>query len=96
MPLDEFWHGDMRLLSVYQKAYMRNKTYSAWVNGQYDYAAFSVAMANAFAKKGQSKVEYPKYDDPVEKYEKPKRKNFNAEYEFRKQQAEQQAWLFNR
>ena len=96
MSLNDFWHGDMRLLEVYQKAYLRNKTYTAWMNGQYDYAAFAVVMSNAFAKKGQSKEEYPKYDDPIEKYKKPKSRNFDSEYEFRKQQAEQQAWLFNR
>lgn len=96
MPLDEFWHGDMRLLEVYRKAYTRDKCYTAWLNGKFDYAAFSVTMANAFAKKGQSKAEYPKWQDPIEKEEKPKPRNFNAEYEFRKQQAEQQAWLFNR
>lgn len=96
MSLDDFWHGDMRLLNVYQKAYLRDRDYSAWANGQYANIAFSVVMANAFSKKGQSKAEYPKYSDPIDKIEKKKRSaNFDKEYEFRKQQAEQQMWLVN-
>ena len=69
MSLDDFWHGDMRLLNVYQKAYLRDRDYSAWANGQYANIAFSVVMANAFSKKGQSKAEYPKYSDPIDKIE---------------------------
>ena len=96
MPLDEFWHGDMRLLSVYQKAYMRDVSYKAWLQGQFNYAAFGVVLSNAFAKKGQKQAEYPKWVDPFEKFDKPKITKENVEEEFRKQQAEQNAWLFHR
>lgn len=96
MSLNDFWHGDMRLLEVYQKAYLRDKSYTAWTSGQYNYVAFSITMANAFAKKGQKKEEYPKWTDPIEKIEKPDPRKLKMEYEYRKQQAEQQAWLFNR
>lgn len=96
MPIDEFWHGDMRLLEVYQKAYMRDISYKAWLQGQYNSVAYGIVMANAFAKKGQKKAEYPQWVDPMEKYDKPKITKENLEYEFRKQQAEQNDWLFNR
>lgn len=96
MTLDEFWHGDMRLLEVYQKAYYRNISYSAWLQGQYNQIAYSIVMANAFAKKGAKKVEYPQWTDPMAKFNKPKITKDNLEYEFRKQQAEQQAWLFRK
>lgn len=96
MPLEEFWHGDMRLLECYQKAYLRNVSYTAWLNGQYNYAAFSTVIGNAFAKKGTKAQKYPSWSDPIEKVEKEKKKNItkdNLEYEFRKEQAKQQQWL---
>lgn len=96
MPLDEFWHGDMRLLSAYQKAHIRNQSYTAWLQGQYNYAAYGVVMANAFAKKGAKKEEYPSWVDPTEKLFKPKITRENVEQEFRKQQAQQNAWLFQK
>ena len=96
MTTHEFWHEDIRLLEVYQKAYYRNASYSAWVQGQYNHIAHAVVMANAFAKKGQQKAEYPEWKDPMEKYLKRKITKDNLEEEFRKQQAEQNAWLFNK
>lgn len=96
MPLDEFWHGDMRLLEVYQKAYFRDKSYTAWLQGQYNQVAYGVVMSNAFAKKGSKQAEYPQWKDPFEKFNKPKITKDNLEYEFRKQQSMQQSWLFNR
>ena len=96
MTEDQFWHGDMRLLEVYQKAYYRNNTYNAWLQGQYNYIAHSISLSNAFAKKGTKQAEYPQWKDPFEKSNKPKITKDNLEYEFRKQQAEQQAWLFNK
>ncbi len=95
MPLNEFWHGDIRLLGVYQKAYMREKSYNAWVQGQYNLVAFSTVMANAFAKKGDEKAEYPNWTDPMAKFEKPKITKDNLEEEFRKQQANEAIWLRN-
>lgn len=86
----------MRLLEVYQMAYMRDASYKAWLQGQYSQIAFSVVVANAFAKKGQTPAEYPQWQDPFEKFTKPQITKENVEEEFRKQQAEQNAWLFNR
>lgn len=96
MTAEEFWHGDMRLLEVYQKAYMRHISYTAWLQGQYNCVAYGIVMANSFAKKGQKKAEYPQWVDPMAKFSKPKITKENIEYEFRKQQAEQNDWLFNR
>lgn len=95
MPLHEFWHGDMRLLEVYRKAYMRNVSYSAWQQGAYVNAALSVSLSNAFAKKGAKKAEYPQWEDPVEKIEKKRDivTKDNLEQKFREQQIAQQDWL---
>ena len=96
MSYQEFWHGDMRLLEVYQKAYYRDISYKAWVQGQYSQMAFGVVLSNAFAKKGARQAEYPQWKDPFEKLYKPKITKENLEQEFRKQQAELQSWLFNK
>ena len=96
MSESQFWYGDTRLLEVYQKAYYRNMSYGAWLQGQYNQVAYGVVMSNAFAKKGSKQAEYPQWKDPFEKFNKPKITKDNLEYEFRKQQSMQQAWLFNR
>lgn len=96
MTPEQFWYGDIRLLKVYQKAYLDNKSYTAWVNGNYTNVAYSIALSNAFAKKGAKPVEYPQWKSPFEKLGKKKITKENLEQEFRKQQIEQNAWLFNR
>lgn len=96
MTENQFWHGDMRLLEVHQKAYYRDRSYSAWLQGQYNQVAYGVVLSNAFAKKGSKQAEYPQWKDPFEKFNKPKITKDNLEEEFRKQQSMQQAWLFNR
>lgn len=63
MPLDEFWHGDERLLSAYQKAYMRDKSFTAWANGLEHYRAICIALAD---NKGKGEKEYPKWSDPIQ------------------------------
>ena len=86
----------MRLLEVAQKAYYRDRSYNAWLQGQYNQVAYGVVMSNAFAKKGSKQAEYPQWKDPFEKFNKTKITKDNLEEEFRKQQSMQQAWLFNR
>lgn len=92
----QFWYGDTRLLEVYRKAYTRNTSYMAWLQGQSNYVAQSISLSNAFAKKGQKPIEYPQWNDPIKEVYKPKIDKNNLEEEFRKQQAEQQAWLFHK
>ena len=84
----------MRLLEVAQKAYYRDRYYTAWVQGQYNQVAYSIVMSNAFAKKGQKQAEYPQWKDPFEKFNKPKITKDNLDEEFRKEQARQHDWLF--
>lgn len=72
---------------------MRDKSYNAWVQGQYNCIAFGVALGNAFSDKGKKKAEYPNWIDPMERFEKPKITEDNLEEEFRKKQVSQNAWL---
>lgn len=96
MTTDQFWYGDLRLLQAYQKAYIRNVSYTAWCNGNYANMAHSISLSNAFAKKGAKQAEFPQWVDPFKKINKKKITKENLETEFRKQQIEQNAWLFNR
>ena len=71
MPLNEFWYGDIRLLAAYKKAYLSNTSYKAWLQGRYNFEAYSIVLKNAFAKKGTSSIDYPEWNaftiqfDPV-------------------------------
>jgi hypothetical protein len=95
MPLHEFWHGDMRLLQAYEKAYKRDKSYTAWINGAHIFEASSKAISNGNRTRQSDPVlEYGDWKDPIQK-PKPKITEENIEVEFRKQQADVMAWLFH-
>lgn len=97
MPLDEFWHGDIELLECYQKAYLRNKSYTAWLNGVHIYEAAYKAVSNCLRTKRSDPIEkYSDWKDPVESNNKKKMVIENVEKEFREQQVAQNAWLFGR
>jgi hypothetical protein len=95
MPLNEFWYGDIRLLGVYQKAYIRNISYTAWANGKFNSAAFGIVLSNAFAKKGTTPAEYPDWNDPIPTMPQEIITKENAETKFRELQASQNLWLHN-
>lgn len=96
MPLDEFWHGDLRLLEAYQKAYIRDKSYTAWLNGAYIFEANSKVSHNANRAKKSDKVEeYSQWKDPIAKKKKIITRE-NLEVEFRKEQFGLNAWLHDK
>lgn len=96
MPLDEFWHGDLRLLEVYQKAYLRDKSYTAWLIGAKVFEADSKVSYNANRTKKSDKVEqYDDWKDPIPSKRKNTFTRDNAEQEFRDSQVRQNAWLHN-
>lgn len=94
MPLEEFWHGDMRLFEVYQKAYERNISYTAWQQGLRTYIALDTVYYNYWGReKGEEKKNYPDWKDPIKQLQKPKITKENLEVEFRNEQIKQNAWL---
>ena len=94
MPLDEFWHGDMRLLDCYQKAYYRDRSYTAWINGAKSFEAHSKTIYNGFGRsKGAKAEQYEEWKDPFQKEKKNEICTDNVEIEYRRLQAEQQNWL---
>ena len=94
MPLNEFWHGDVRLLEAYEKAYLRNKSYTAWLNGVYIFEATNKAVSNGNRTKKSDPIEqYNDWVDPIKKKQKTQITQENLESEFRTSQANQNAWL---
>lgn len=97
MPLDEFWHGDTRLLQCYQTAYYRQMSYNSWMQGKFNHDAYAIVLHNAFEKESSKHIQYPEWKDPIETAEKQKAKQErtaeSVEIEFRQQQIEANAWL---
>lgn len=83
----------MRCLEARQKAYMRDKSYTAWLNGARMFEVNSKVTANANRTKKSDKVE--QYDDWKDPFENKKKKitQENLESEFRKEQFNQNSWL---
>lgn len=72
VPYDEFWYGDYCKLKYYENTYRLTKKMKnelLWLQGMYDYEAFSVTLARAFDK--HSKADYSK--KPYEIVEKTER-----------------------
>lgn len=61
MSFDEFWHDDVELLLVYEKAYYRRTSRTAWMNGLYNLQALAVSIGNVISS--NSKLEY--YKEPI-------------------------------
>lgn len=78
MPAKEFWEGDPGLVYVYRDAYkisLKQKNYEMWLQGLYNYNAFSVVISNAIRRKGQkcsSYMEKPLQIVPLSEEEKAK------------------------
>lgn len=72
MTEDQFWHGDIKLLEVYQKAYYRNIKYTKWIEGQYMMAALNascIGNSSYFHSKSTPPNKYPEdYDDPFKEH----------------------------
>lgn len=56
-----FWYDDADMVGVYVKAFERKQEHAnreAWLSGVYNHHAVSVAIGNAFKKKGSPPIEY--------------------------------------
>lgn len=61
MTYDEYWYGDPWRLKVYKEASMlrdRKENTMQWLMGIYTNHAVSVAIANAFRRKGSPPIKY--------------------------------------
>lgn len=63
---DEFWNGDYTRLKYYEECHrleIEKRNQELWLQGLYNYAALTIALSNAFAKKGSHPKEY--LDKPI-------------------------------
>lgn len=61
MSVEDFWHDDVELLLVYEKAYCRRTSRMAWLNGLYNLQALAVSIGNVISS--DSRLEY--YKEPI-------------------------------
>lgn len=62
MTPEQYWNGDVWLARDYYEAHLltvQRKSEEFWLQGLYNYAAVSIAVGNAFRKKGTSPKSYP-------------------------------------
>ena len=94
MPLNEFWHGDLRLLEAYRKAYIRNVCFVAWKQGDYNRIAMEIGAKNALATKKSEHIDrWIEFIDPIEKIEKAKLKE--KQQDDNVTQHNQNMWFYN-
>ena len=63
MTPEQFYNSTPDVFYAYEKAYITRIHQEAYINGLYQYDAFSIALSNAFRGKGQKAIEYHK--EPV-------------------------------
>jgi hypothetical protein len=72
VPYNDYWYGDYTMLPYYIKAHeMRNaqRNQELWMQGLYIHDAMSIVMSNAFRKKSDEIIPYPKEPYPITKEE---------------------------
>lgn len=94
MPLDLFWHGEMALISAYEKAYVRRTTLLAYHTANYMKTAFELAQGNVWSGKKGKYHDMPKYKDPIGK--KTEVTKENLEIKHRNLMAENMAFLMRK
>lgn len=94
MPLNEFWHGDLRLFEAYQKAYIRHISYTAWCQGNYNRIAVEIGAKNSMITKKSDHIDkWLEFDDPIEKIVKSKAKS--SQKDDNETQHIQNMWFYN-
>lgn len=66
MTYEQYWDGDPGIAAAYRKAYRLRREIAneeAWLQGLYNYGAFSVTLANAFRPKGAKRQNY--FEKPI-------------------------------
>lgn len=71
MTAEQFWHEEPKLLEVYQRAYYNRLHEEAHLSGYYNYVAVSIALSNAFRKKGTQEAKYIDKPDINKLFKKP-------------------------
>ena len=91
-PLDEFWHGDLRLLEARQKAYIRDVCFRAWKQADYNRMAVEIGAKNAMATKQSNRIQsWIDFTDPIKKIIKENKKP----QDYAVEQHNQNVWFYN-
>lgn len=95
MSSTEFWEEDPQLYWAYRTFYLKKletdydaKLYDAWLKGNMNHIAVSLAINNSF---GKQRIEYPQYDE-IKNGNKKKKKKLTKEDINRLVQEEYNAW----
>lgn len=67
MTYEQFWDGSPAIATAYRQAYRLKReaeNEQAWLQGLYNYDAFSVTLANAFRSKGAKRQNY--FEKPID------------------------------
>ena len=72
MTVEQYWHGDPKLLEAYYKTYLEGLHQDAHIYGYYQFIAVSTALSNAFREKGKKAIPY--LEKPIEIFKERKTK----------------------
>lgn len=94
MTARQFWYGDLRLMEVYHKSYMRNSTYQAWLNGMYQRLAVEIGAKNALSSSAENRIdEWVEYVDPIKTKTAKEISEEEFEKKFRETQMRESNWV---
>lgn len=93
MTEEQFWYGDIRLFAAYQKAYLRDVSYRAWRNGEYNAIAFEVGYGNCWAKNKDDKAQFIDWIDPIKTIEEKSLTRSEREYKGKQENLNQARWF---
>ena len=68
MTYDQYWHGNPWMVVHFARAHklrMERRNWEMWMQGLYNYAAFSTTLTNAFSKPGSTPKKYLEAPEPI-------------------------------
>lgn len=95
MTPEQFWYGDMRLFGAYQKAYIRDASYKAWLNGQYSGVGFEIAYQNCWTQNKSDIRQFPDWIDPIVRRKERQLTSKEREHKGREELLNQAQWFSN-
>lgn len=90
MTVEQYWHGDPKLLEAYYKTWLEGEHQKAHIQGYYVNIAVSTALSNAFREKGKKAIPY--MEKPIEVFKERKTKE-QVEKDNRRAFKHQASWV---
>lgn len=90
----EFWHCDPKLYQAYQKQYFDRLSCESYIQGSYNFIAFSRALCNFGIQIGFAKGKLQSYlEKPMNLYGKPKKTKQEVQREYERGRNYQMNWV---